>query len=170
VGRPSKLTPEAKDRFFKAFSTGVFPETAARFAGWSPATFYRYMRGSTPAHAAFRDEVLRAETELEIRLVGTLTRAAFNDPRWAVDLLERRFARRWGRRASLDEPDTASPGRAQSAAGTAIPLDPALVEAIIPRLLEAGERLRGASVDNADPVSRFEVDPRIPGEPPEATR
>ncbi len=61
---------------------------------------YRILAGTTPAHEAFRDEVRRVETELELRLAGTVTQAAFGDPRLALALLERRFGERWGRRAA----------------------------------------------------------------------
>ena len=101
MGRPSKFTTERRDRFLSALGTGVFPETAARYAGWSPATFYRFLAGTTTAHVGFREDVRRVETELELRLAGTVTQAAFSDPRLALALLERRFGERWGRRAAL---------------------------------------------------------------------
>lgn len=62
---------------------------------------YRILAGTTPAHLEFLEDVRRVETELEIRLAGTVTQAAFNDPRLALALLERRFGERWGRRAAL---------------------------------------------------------------------
>jgi hypothetical protein len=104
VARPSKFTPERRERFLAAFSTGVFAETAARHAGWSPATFYRILGGTSPDHVAFREDVRHVETELELRLAGTVTQAAFRDPRLAMAMLERRFSERWGRRAELAAP------------------------------------------------------------------
>ena len=104
MARPTKFTAERCERFLAAFSTGVFAETAARHAGWSPATLYRILRGTSPEHVAFRENVHRVETELELRLAGTVTQAAFRDARLALAMLERRFAEHWGRRAALAAP------------------------------------------------------------------
>lgn len=136
MGRPSKFTADRCDRFLAALATGVFPETAAAHAGWSPATFYRILGGTTPAHAAFREEVRRVETELELRLAGTVTRAAFGDPRLALAMLERRFPGRWRRRAGLVAPLEEAPP-AGSGEDEIVILDPAFVEAIVPKLLAA---------------------------------
>src|SRR3954454_21780854 len=75
MGRPSKFTPERRDRFLLALRAGVFPETAARYAGWSPATLYRHLRGTSREHVAFHEQVTQVETELELRLAGTVTQA-----------------------------------------------------------------------------------------------
>jgi hypothetical protein len=103
MSRPSKLTSEAIDRFVKAISAGAFPEVAARFAGFSPASMYRYLRGSTPEHAAFRAAALKAQVALEVRLSGTLVQEAMNEPKWALVVLERRFGERWAARAPADD-------------------------------------------------------------------
>lgn len=169
MGRPSRFTAEAVDRFLKAIAAGSFPETAARFAGWSPASYYRFMQGRTPERAAFRDDVHQAMVELEIRLVGTITTAAFREPRWALILLERRFGERWRVRPA-DEAPAAATGRAQITRTETVelPLDPALIELLVPRLLEAGGRLRGGS----DPIDlrRFDTSPKNPADPEESSR
>ena len=118
------------------------------------------MKGSIPAHAAFRERVVMAETELEIRLVGTIARAALNEPRWAAELLDRRFPARW-RRTPVDAEGPGTGGGAQAPAAAMVPLDPALIEAIVPRLLEAGERLRNGS--GAEPVDlgQFDTSPKV---------
>jgi len=137
VGRPNKFTPERCERFIAAYSTGVPAETAARHAGWAPATWHRIKRGTSPDHVAFREDVVRAETELELRLAGTVTQAAFGSARLALALLERRFSERWGRRAAV----LARAGDFQSPEGTPPPgvivLEPALLEAVVPVLLAA---------------------------------
>ena len=142
MARPSKFTAERCERFLAALRTGVFPETAARHAGWSPATLYRILGAATPEHVAFRDDVRRVETELELRLAGTVTQAAFSDPRLALSLLERRFGERWGRRAGLlglaSEPATSA------SAGDVVVIDPLLIEAIVPALLAARLGAAGA--------------------------
>lgn len=135
MARPSKFTDERRDRFLIALRAGAFPETAARYAGWSPATLYRLLRATTPEHVAFRDEIRKAETELELRLAGTVTQAAFRDPRLALAMLERRFGERWGRRANLLTPG--EPATAGRAADGVVVVEPALIEAMIPALLVA---------------------------------
>jgi hypothetical protein len=152
MGRPSKFTPDRCERFLAALSTGVFPETAARHAGWSPATLYRILAASSPAHVAFRDEVRRVETELELRLAGTVTQAAFRDPRLALALLERRFGERWGRRAALLAPAAAEGQGGVCTAKPVVIIEPALIEAMVPALLEA----RLGSAGSAEAIERIE--------------
>src|SRR5664279_729567 len=94
MSRPSKLTSEATDRYVRAIGAGAFPEVAARFAGFSPASLYRYLRGSTPEHAAFRDAALKAQVDLEVRLSGTLVQEAMSEPKWALVRLPSLAARR----------------------------------------------------------------------------
>jgi hypothetical protein len=155
MGRPSKFTPDRCERFLGALRTGVFPETAARHAGWSSATLYRILRASTPAHVAFREDVLRVETELELRLAGTVTQAAFTDPRLALSLLERRFGERWGRRAGLLAAGPA-PSDGRNGAGDLLVIEPALVEALVPVLLT--RRVGAAASPEAlQRVAQFEL-------------
>jgi len=156
MARPSKFTPDRRERFVTALGTGVFPETAARYAGWSPATLYRILAGTTPAHVAFRDVVHRVETELELRLAGTVTQAAFHDPRLALALLERRFGDRWGRRAALFGPRAEADQAGVASPGGVVILEPALIEAMVPRLLAARFGI-AASPDALERVGRFAV-------------
>src|SRR5450759_1725613 len=106
MSRPSKLTAEATERFVRAISAGAFPEVAARFAGFSPASMYRYLRGSTPEHAAFRDAALKAQVDLEVRLSGTLVQEAMSEAKRALVVLERQFRERWAARALADDTPT----------------------------------------------------------------
>ena len=152
--RPSRLTPEATERFVQAIGAGVHPETAAHYAGFSPASYYRYMKGSSPAHAAFREAALRAQTALEVVLAGTLTRAALRDPKWALTLLERRFGEHWARRQAAEPAPV--PSAAPSAADEMVVLDAALVEILVPRLLEAGARPSAGHSAVEAVVERFE--------------
>ena len=110
---------------------------AARYAGWSPATLYRILRATSPAHVEFRDEVRAVETELELRLAGTVTQAAYTDPRLALAMLERRFGERWGRRATPSGTVADAPGSTIAPQRGVVVLEPALVETIIPALLAA---------------------------------
>lgn len=102
---------------------------------------------------AFRDDVRRIETELELRLAGTVTQAAFSDPRLALAMLERRFGERWGRRAGLlgARPE-ADPS--QASADAVVVIEPALIEAMVPRLLAARIGNAGAA-EEVERVKRF---------------
>jgi hypothetical protein len=154
MARPTRFTPERCERFLVAFRSGVFAETAAHHAGWSPATLYRILRGTTPAHVAFRDDVRRVETELELRLAGTVTQAAFSDPRLALSLLERRFGERWGRRAALLGSRSEADPSPASGADAVVVVEPALIEAMVSGLLAA--RIGNAgSAEEIERVRRF---------------
>lgn len=157
MGRPTKLTPLARERFIQAIKAGAFPEPAARYAGFSPASLYRYLKGSSPDHAAFRDEVHAALAGLELRLTGTIAQAAFSDPKWALTLLERRFPERWRPRSDRADAEPGTDGATATVAPTPIVLDPALLEELVPRLLDAGRERSGSVVIDAVPIERFEL-------------
>ena len=108
------------------------------------------------AFYAFSDDVRRVETELELRLAGTVTQAAFNDPRLALAMLERRFGERWGRRAALLGIRPDADAGATPNADAVVVIEPGLIEAMIPRLLAA--RIGDAgSAEAVERVSRFAV-------------
>jgi hypothetical protein len=156
MSRPSKLTSEAIDRFVKAIRAGAFPESAARYAGFSPASLYRYLRGSRPEHAAFRDAALQAQVELEILLSGILVQKAMGQPRLALILLEKRFPERWGKGAHANEAPADPRSADRRPPDDVVTLDAALVEVLVPKLLAAGERLRAGESGGSDDVARFE--------------
>jgi hypothetical protein len=150
MARPTRLTDETIDRFLQAIRGGAFPEVAARYAGFSPRAMYRYLRGSSPAHAAFRDRVVLARIELEVRLGGTVVQAGYGDPRWALAYLERHFPERWARRStSLDDP-AEPPSVNRPSAGEMIELDPNLLDGLVAKLLETGDRLRAEGSAGGD--------------------
>ena len=155
MGRPTKLTEEAQAVYLRAVAVGVYPEVAARHAGFSPASLYRYLRGSTPRQVEFRQEHDKAVASLEIRLTATLSQAALTQPRVALVLLERRFPERWAR-TRADDP--ADPSRAtRPTPERPVVLDPALLGELIPRLLEAGRQLNGRTIEGtAVDVTTFE--------------
>ena len=155
MSRRTKLTPERRERFLQAIGIGVFPEVAARHAGFSPASYYRYMRGCSPEHAAFRQATLDALAAVELRWHGTLAKAALEDPHWAHILLKVRFPQRWLAPAREADPaiDVRSPRNSKRA--DVVILEPALVDTLVPRLLEAGRQARGAGKTTDDHVDRF---------------
>ena len=104
TGRPTKLTPEVRDRIIEALRAGNYQDAAAAYAGIGPATFYRWMeRGraadAEPDYREFREAVERARAEAEVRNVALVQRSAA-DGTWqaAAWFLERSYPSRWGRR------------------------------------------------------------------------
>jgi hypothetical protein len=161
MARQTKLTDDAQEQYVRAVAAGVVPEVAARHAGFSAASLYRYLKATTPRHAEFRDAHERALASLEIRLTATISQAALSEPRWAMALLERRFPSRWaqGRIERRDDPLDRAPDEPP------IPLDPALIDLLIPRLLEAGRQLSGRT-DDIENIVDFEDD-GVPRDDPE---
>jgi hypothetical protein len=140
TGRPTRLTDEARERFLQAIRAGAVPDVAARHAGFSAATYYRYLRSTAPEHVAFREEIHAARAALEVRLSGTIVQAAMTDPKWALVWLERHSEawRNRDRRVNVEDAESASPVDEDST----ILLDAGLIDELVPKLLEAGRRAR----------------------------
>ena len=112
------------------------------------------MHGASRQHATFRREVVRAQSELELELVGRITREAASNPRWAFALLERRFPKRWGPGAN-PEPDLAQAvDLGQRPQDPVISLGPELIDQLV-RSLEA-VRLEATKGQPEVDVDRFE--------------
>jgi Transposase len=101
VARPTKLTPEVAERIITAIRAGNYAERAARAAGISPATYYRWMkrgeRESKGIHHDFCEAVRSAEAEAEVYAVAIIRKAMPDDWRSAAHYLERRYPARWRR-------------------------------------------------------------------------
>jgi hypothetical protein len=149
MARPSKFSPEAQRRFLEAIAGGAFPEVAAKRAGWSARTYYRYRS----ARRAFAEEVEAAEAQLELHLGAVVVRGALGDPRLALQLLAKRFPARWGRQAEFRAADQ---GADEPAEGRELSLDPALLDQIAARLVETSRRLQTGASPAADRIERFE--------------
>jgi hypothetical protein len=93
--RPAKVSQDVVGRFLMAVRAGNSRDTAARFAGISNATLYRWLRDPRPPFSALRQALLIAEAEVECEVVTTLYNRSFGDTEAAVFLLERRFPDRW---------------------------------------------------------------------------
>lgn len=108
IGRPSDLTPEKRTRVLDAVRAGCTRFVCANLARVDVSTLYRWIakgrRSRSGEYREFYDALREAEAEGELRLVGLLHRAASQtkDLRSAVTaatfILERRHAKRWGRR------------------------------------------------------------------------
>lgn len=101
MGRPTKLTPELKDRFLQAVRGGNFRCVAAKWCGVSAKIIKDWMaRGEKEKkgiYHEFRAAVLEAEAGTEIRMVAMVMKAAAEDPDHAWEYLWRKFPQRWAK-------------------------------------------------------------------------
>jgi transposase len=102
VGRPSKLTPEIRERICTIIMAGGFPEGAARMTGIPKQTYYQWLDKGASAkspknkYKQFRDSVEEACEFLKMALIVGIRSAGVNDPSHLKWLLERRFRSEWG--------------------------------------------------------------------------
>lgn len=124
MARPTKLTDDVRDRIVSALTAGNYQDTAAAYAGISPATFHAWMargraerdslaEGNRPQpretpYREFLEAVESARAQAEIRSVALIQKAA-QDGTWqaAAWFLERSHPQRWGRiqRTEISGPD-----------------------------------------------------------------
>ena len=106
MARPTKLTPELRERIVQAQKAGNYAEAACRAAGISSSTFYRWMeRGEREERGIYRDffeAIRRAEAEAEVHAVAVLRRAMAEDWRAALAYLERRHPDRWRKQQATE--------------------------------------------------------------------
>jgi hypothetical protein len=95
-GRPTKLTEERMMRFLDAIEEGHFREPAARLAGFSPATMYRWLAIDEEPYLTFQRVVEETEAKVEAKALGVIMDRIPDDPRLAMNFLGRRFGERWG--------------------------------------------------------------------------
>jgi len=108
MARPTKLTPETQQKIITAIQAGNYQETAAKYAGITPNTFYQWMhkgegpKAKTP-YREFREAVEKARSAAEIRNVALIQQAG-NDGSWqaAAWYLERSYPTRWGRQNRVE--------------------------------------------------------------------
>lgn len=102
MGRRSKLTEEVQEKVCEYVRQGLTYEVAARAAGISESTFYRWReRGEKARKGKFRkfwEALKRAEAEGEQALVRRILSASNDTWQAAAWILERRYPDRWGRR------------------------------------------------------------------------
>lgn len=99
MGRRTKLTPERSQKIVDAIRAGNYREVAAQWGGIDIATFCRWMIDPREPYRAFREAVIAAECEAEVRAVAELQRT--DDPKHREWWLERKFYERWGRKDRL---------------------------------------------------------------------
>lgn len=95
-----KLTADVQKRIVDAVKAGNYVTVAARYAGISTTTFYRWCRRGGEARSGryyeFLKAVRQAETYAEIRAVAIIQKEMQDNWRAAVAYLERKFPERWG--------------------------------------------------------------------------
>lgn len=113
MARPPKLTKAVQDKIVNAIGAGNYQDAAARYAGISETTYYRWMSearepGASKELREFRDAVEKARADAEARNVALIQNAAQNGT-WqaAAWWLERSHPQKWGRinRTEISGPD-----------------------------------------------------------------
>lgn len=106
VGRPTRFTPEVRERLLQAVRAGVYMASAAAYAGVHIDTLDDWLRhgrtdrdaGCESDFAAFSEGMERAAVLVEIGALANITAAAANDWRAAAWLVERRYPERYAKR------------------------------------------------------------------------
>jgi hypothetical protein len=106
VGRPSKFNEETRSKVLDALRAGVYPSTAAEFAGVSYETFRTWMRNGEADRAAELETDFAAFSALvgqvmattEVRAIGLIQKAAFGDWRAAAWWAEHALPAKYGRK------------------------------------------------------------------------
>jgi transposase len=146
MARPSKLTPEVHERIVAAVRAGNYAGPAARSAGISEATYYRWLkRGEEETSGRYRElyeAVRRAEAEAEVEVVARLRKAVPDDWRAGLAFLERRYTERWGRRQAHEHTGA---GGAPLRLGEGIFDDPETRKALHEALRAAGRTRAGGT-------------------------
>ncbi|MBI4563806.1 MAG: hypothetical protein HY716_03815 [Planctomycetes bacterium] len=102
IGRPSKFTPEARERILQAVSLGVHWELAPLVGGVSYPTFREWMRrGESEESGEFRDffdAVKEAEARAAMKLLAIIEKDA-QSGHWSAAAwkLERRYPAKFGK-------------------------------------------------------------------------
>lgn len=98
MSRPTDLTPQVQERICKLLERGHYRKVAAEAAGVSYETMRRWMVADAEVFRVFRAAVHESESMAEERLYRIVRNGARKDPRLALEVLARKFPKRWGRR------------------------------------------------------------------------
>jgi hypothetical protein len=104
-------------KILMAVRAGNYPEVAARWAGISAATYYRWCKDPWPPFVAFRAALDMADAECEAMVIGNLAKLSRTSKRAAAFLLERRWPETWAKsrrlpaEAPADTPTSPPPPR-----------------------------------------------------------
>lgn len=107
MGRPTKLTPEARAQIIKALDAGSTRVDAANSAGVDYMTFLNWMKRGAVAKKGDFFEFFRAvnksESDVRVRLANALAKASLTDWRAAEAYLKRRDPANWGDRIQVSK-------------------------------------------------------------------
>ena len=148
MARPTKLTPEIQARIVTAIRAGNYAGPAARSAGISEPTYYRWLeRGANEEQGIYRefhDAVRRAEADAEVHAIVVIRKGMERDWRAALAYVERRYPERWRRRGANEEGPREESGLGRDA------IDPKeLTDAELRRLLRLHERVRARAAERS---------------------
>lgn len=93
MARPTKLTPQAEQAIMTALRGGMTRTAAAESNGVDRTQLWRWM----VRFATFRNAVLQAEAQAEVRATITLRQAGETDWKAALAWLERQRRADWGK-------------------------------------------------------------------------
>ena len=114
------FTPEVRETILQVTSLGAPPQYAAKYAGVSPSTLFRWLERGRAAQAAIddgrEDDLAPIEKDFAaffsnynktvatavIGILGNLQRAARNNPHVALKLLEKLDPEQFGQRQAID--------------------------------------------------------------------
>lgn len=165
-GRPSKFTPEVREKVLTALRMGHYRAVAATYAGISHETLRRWVKEAEnptadPEFRAFRNEIQIAESQAEVIDLGFIRQAA-RDGEWraAAWRLERAHPDRWGKK---DQSEVHVTGEINHNVEIMVGADPisigALAQSLANRALDQGER---HEVVDAEVIEEWEATALLP--------
>jgi transposase len=103
-GRPSKFTPEVRDKILTALRAGNYRNVACQYAGINIQTLHNWIAkaehpDAPPEYLEFVEALQKAEADAEVADLALIRRSA-QDGQWqaAAWIRERKNPERWGRR------------------------------------------------------------------------
>jgi len=149
-GRPSKLTPQVRQKLLEAIRAGSYYEPACAYAGANYFVFREWMRrgegtddrARTDEYAQFAKDVKEAEAQGELACVAALRTASKTDPRAAMWLLERRHSDRWSSTQKIKIQVEQAVDAELNLLFSAIADDPTIPNDVKLKLIEAAENLQ----------------------------
>lgn len=155
-GRPSKLTPEVRERLLQAFRLGATVKIAAGACGVHEASFYGWMaKGREAKSGEYRElfeHVTLARDTGDLELLALVRKHAKGDGRLALDLLSRRHPEAFARKDRTTVKHTGHDGGAIKVAGVVADLSAMSPEQLRAMLTEAPVEARDVIDD--DPIPR----------------
>lgn len=163
---PTKLTDELQERICLALRAGNFLKTAATLNGVSEATLIRWRSDPRPRYRAFAEATRVAEAANEAMQVATVNKGASKDPAVALKMLQLRYRRTSGERAS---PSTVAEWLAEGEREAAddsywyIRVSREWIDALVATTLEAGRRERKVRFERLDGLRSTDEENSVDG-------